>query len=118
MDPVVFHRVGPLLVPRPDIEALSGEEAAEAQAEAKARVRQQVLEQKACVVLGWLLDQDTPKANFNMLRVGTGIRFAMVKELVSYCVDMGWLDQDPGPNRSVWFSVTKEGKKWLKENAK
>jgi RecA-family ATPase len=115
MAPVVFERKGPLLVPRPDIEPMTGEQAADAQAEAKARARQGLVEGKCKTLIGWLLEQEPAKASFSMLRAGTGIRFTMIKEVVQYAVESGWLEQEPGPNRSQWYFVTKEGKKWVKQ---
>lgn len=115
MGMVVFQRDGPLLLPRPDINELSGDQVADAQADAKARAKEHALHGKAKTLLGWLLDQDAGKANLNLIRAGAGIRYAMLKELLAWATDMDLLATEPGPNRSAWYLVTKEGKKWLKE---
>lgn len=114
MDPVVFFRDGPLLLPRPDIVPMTGEEAAEAAADAKARIRQKTLESKAHTLLGWLLDQEAGSASVNLIRTGTGIRHTLLKELLTFVTDNGWVNTESGPNRTVWFSVSKEGKTWHK----
>lgn len=118
MPPVVFQRDGALLVPRPDIEMLTVSEAQEAQAEQRAAQEENTMQGKARILLGWLVEQDAPRATMNMLRYDCGIRHPMLKKLLPYCVDMGWIDEETGPNRALWYVLTKEGKKWVKENAK
>lgn len=115
MDPIIFHRDGPLLLPRPDITPLGKEEVAEVQAEARAAQKQKYLDGKVAILLGWLVDQEVPKANLNLMRGTSGIRYSTLKDLLPYAVDNGWLEEESGPNRAVWYMVTKEGKTWLKQ---
>jgi hypothetical protein len=118
MPAVVFQRNGPLLVPRPDIEPMSGEEAVAAAQDAKARAQQALTERRCVGLLEWLLAQEPPKANMNLIRSGSGMRYTLAKQVLAYAVDMGYLDEDAGPNRAVWYTVSKDGKAWLKEQQK
>lgn len=118
MGTVLFQRNGPMLAPRTDIKMLSQSEAHEKMEEAKAAGRSKTLEQKAGIVLGWLLDQDGGVASTNMIRTGTNIRYALFKEVIKFCTDNLWLTSEPGPNRIVFYSVNKEGKLWLKDQEK
>lgn len=114
----IFERKGALLVPRVDMPQLSPVEVKEKQEEAKARDRTTTLEIKAFTLLGWLLDQEGGSASVTMMRTGTGIRYALFKEVLQYCVDMGWLDHEQGPNRTVYYSVGVDGKEWHQEREK
>lgn len=118
MGSVVFERKGALLIPRGDIQPLSHAEAKERLEDAKAHDRTVTLEKKAFTVIGWLRDQNDAAASTNMLRTGTNIRYSLFKETLQYCLDMGWLDAEPGPNRIVYYTVSKDGEEWFKERDK
>ena len=118
MGSVVFERKGPLLIPRMDIEPLPPELAKEREDDARAKARQSTVEHKSFTVIGWLLDQDDGAASINMIRNGTGIRYALFKEVITYCLDQGWIQQEQGPNRIVFHTATKVGKKWFEDKEK
>lgn len=116
MPPVVFERRGALLVPRTDITMLDPVMAAEKQAEAKAASHARMVEEKAYVVVGWL--RENPGSTFNMMRDGMAMRFVMIKACTAYCVEMGWVEVEPGPNRSTFHSVSRDGRMWFKAQEK
>lgn len=114
MAPMVFERRGALLIPREDIVPLAPEEAAERQREVKAQVHQKTMDRRAYMLLCHL--DDNPQANVNLLRGVLGIRYNALKESLMYCADNGYVDEEAGPNRSKMYSVSKTGRKWMKEN--
>lgn len=111
LPPVVFERQGPLLLPRTDIKALSKEEADERQEQAKARTKAHTLESKAYILLGWLLEHKG--ATTNMVRDGTGIRYALFKDVMQYCKDQDWVQVRQGDMRALLNEVTALGREWF-----
>lgn len=116
MEPTIFERRGALLIPRTDIQELSMAEAREAQEDAKARQKQATLDIKAFTLVGWLAD--SPGATTNMIREGTGIRYTLLRDLLSYAVGVGYVHEADGVNRSKIYTTTKEGKAWFKTQQK
>ena len=112
MEPTIFERRGPLLIPTA-IRQLSPDAVREAQEEAKQRSRVATLEHKAFTLVGWLADSEG--ATTNMIREGTGIRFTLLKELLTYAVGCDWVTEENSVNRSKLYSVTKEGHVWFKQ---
>ncbi len=108
---VVFERKGPLLLPRTDVVQLSQEEVKEAQEQAKARTKAHTLDSKAYIVLAWLIENRG--ATTNMVRDGTGIRYALFKDVISYCKAQDWIQVRQGDMRAQLYETTQLGREWF-----
>jgi hypothetical protein len=111
----LFERKGPLLIPREDLVPLSHAEANAAAEEQKHRQKSVTLEAKAYVILSWLEEQHGEPATGGMLRNSTGIRYTLFKEALKYAEESDWVKAEPGINRSMLYSITKTGAKWLSQ---
>lgn len=106
----LFERKGPLLVPRPDLTPLSPERREEAQAERKEHQRLAALNAQAERALCWLLRNGGDAVGQNMLEKEARLSKARTKEALHYAADQGWLEHGHGPNRSVLWRLTTEGR--------
>lgn len=107
----VFRREGPLLVHLDNVERLSPAEAAQVRQQQKEADEQRINLQDALVVLPWLLGE--PGATSNMVGLGCHLRPQRRKAVLEACLANGFVDMEPGPNKSQCWSVTPEGAEWL-----
>ena len=115
METQIFERRGALLVPRPDLDVLSPTDRDARREMEKARQRSAELELRAKQILEWLVENDG--ATGNMIKIQFSIRHALLKEVLGWAEEAGYLYSAPGPNRSTLYRITEEGRTWSDDSS-
>jgi RecA-family ATPase len=108
----LFQRQGPLLVPLSDANLLPMGEARALQ-DVAAQARKRALnDEQALRVLVHL--QQNPGDTTNMVGLALGLNARGQKEALETCEKQGFVEKKEGPGNSKLWTVTSEGKAWLR----
>lgn len=113
----IFERQGRLLIPRPEITKLDSTQIVEARENIKQEETLKRIRAWSARVLQVLADHDGGVSQ-NQVCAALNTKPALMKQVLEWCEEQGYVDITDGPNRSRLHELTRVGKQYLKQQAK
>lgn len=111
----VFERKGPLLVPS-GVQALPPHEVEAVKEQQNALLKEANWHRIALAALEFLKDGEA--ATTNMMKGQITGKKETVRDALDWTEKQGWISNEPGPNRAVWWRITSAGCAYLKDQPK